>query len=192
MAKTDSSSIKKIILKLLFVIIGGFLGTMSRYGITNAIKKDSRTEFMLGTWVSNILGCLIGGLLMPFSDSQGFVEYLLAFFSVGFCGSLTTFGGYTYDMMLKFEDPKYAGLGVGEFFAMVASCMFFATSGYFISNKLIKPHLPLPKSNKNAETPIQGQNDQQEPDTNSSNHSANNNDEGGNVENRSIEMEQIE
>ncbi|OHT15632.1 Protein CrcB like protein [Tritrichomonas foetus] len=130
-----------LVIDFVFVIIGGFLGTISRHGIENSLNRDVHTNFMLGTFVVNILGCLIAGFLMPFSQFDGWMKYTISFLSVGFCGSLTTFGGYSYSDMLKLERPNSALLGLGDFLAMVVGCFLTVTCGYFFSLKLVFPKI---------------------------------------------------
>lgn len=133
----------RIYVDLLLAFAGGFLGTLARYGISNAVDSDDpHTEFMIGTWVVNVLGCFIAGFLMPFSKLDGWYHYVLsAFISTGFCGALTTFGGYTYSMMLKLEKPSKAELGVAEFVAMVLGCFALVSIGYFLSANCVFPHV---------------------------------------------------
>lgn len=131
---------------LILAFVGGFLGTLARYGISKAIDSDDpHTDFMIGTWVVNVLGCFIGGFLMPFSKLDGWYHYGLSFLSTGFCGALTTFGGYTYSMMLKLEKPSKAELGVAEFVAMVLGCIVLVILGYFISANCVLPHIDKKK-----------------------------------------------
>lgn len=150
----------RIFVDLLLAFVGGFLGTLARYGISNAVDKDDpHTQFMIGTWVVNVLGCLIGGFLMPFSKYDGWYHYGMSFLSTGFCGALTTFGGYMHSMMLKLEKPSKAELGVAEFVAMVLGCMALVAVGYFLSANCVIPRIdkkkPEEKKNQNTERSVE-------------------------------------
>ncbi|OHT11819.1 CrcB-like protein [Tritrichomonas foetus] len=94
---------------------------------------------MVDTLIANYLGCFIGGFLMPFSKLNGWVKYGMSFLSVGFCGSLTTFGGFAYSSLIKLENPKKALIGVGEIFAIIAGCLLFVSAGFYFSEKLVFP-----------------------------------------------------
>lgn len=148
----------QIFVDLLLAFVGGFLGTLARYGISNAIDKDDpHTHFMIGTWVVNVLGCFIGGFLMPFSKLDGWYHYGMSFLSTGFCGALTTFGGYMHSMMLKLEKPSKAELGVAEFVAMVLGCMVFVALGYFLSANCVFPHVNKKKPEEQHNQPHEGE-----------------------------------
>ena len=71
----------------LFIVgLGGFLGAVARYSITNYLHQRLPGRFPIGTLVVNVLGCLlIGGLMAVFmhaeqtSDQDRHVTALLCF-----------------------------------------------------------------------------------------------------------------
>jgi CrcB protein len=90
-------------LKILVVGLGGFVGAVSRYGLSGLVHRHYRGAFPLGTLTVNVLGCLVIGVLMALvEDRQLFSPNARLFLLIGLLGSLTTFstlGHETFDLL---------------------------------------------------------------------------------------------
>lgn len=78
----------------LMVALGGALGAITRLIISQNFNKD----LPWGTMLANILGSLLLGYLAAKwerSDIPSMVQFLLM---VGFCGSLTTFSTFIFEL----------------------------------------------------------------------------------------------
>jgi CrcB protein len=84
-------------LNILFVILGGSLGAVSRFTIGTQIDKLFSTTFPVGIFFVNLLGCFIIGLVMSaFQNKIIDNDNLKIFLIVGFLGSLTTFSTFIF------------------------------------------------------------------------------------------------
>lgn len=73
---------------LLFVFLGGGLGTAARFFFHLSFKEQTALQ----TLVPNLLGCFLIGLIFHFS--HGWESHHKALLLIGFLGGLTTFSSY--------------------------------------------------------------------------------------------------
>ncbi|HKM92399.1 MAG TPA: fluoride efflux transporter CrcB [Prolixibacteraceae bacterium] len=93
---------------LLIVGAGGFIGSSLRYISQLAVDKWVLTNFPLGTFVVNIVGCFIIGAFYGLAERGNFLSAeLRLFLAVGFCGGFTTFSAFAADSLnlLKTNAP---------------------------------------------------------------------------------------
>lgn len=81
---------------LLIVGLGGFLGSITRYALSGAILHHSASwRFPLGTFVVNVVGCLMIGILSGLIEKHGiFGETGRLFCLTGVLGGFTTFSAF--------------------------------------------------------------------------------------------------
>jgi len=118
--------------------VGGFAGTLARYGLSLAFRRFS-FEWPLGTWTANVLGCLligsITGLSARVETISPEVRLVLA---TGFCGGFTTLSSLIYETseMLRASEHWHATLYVvGSFTASMTAFVL----GLVAVRMLIKP-----------------------------------------------------
>ncbi len=73
--------------------LGGFTGSMLRYGMSSVIPFDT-ARFAWATFSVNMLGCLLMGLLSVWVQAEAWRVFLL----VGILGGFTTFSGFGYEI----------------------------------------------------------------------------------------------
>ncbi len=100
---------------IIIIGIGGFLGAISRYGVALWIGQRWGRSFPLGTFVINVSGSFLIGLLMSLFTERFMVNpqwrLLLV---VGFLGAYTTFSTFEYETGTLLKDSEWliAGLNV--------------------------------------------------------------------------------
>jgi fluoride exporter len=114
---------------LLYIALGGALGSVLRYVIGGAVQRATHAGFPYGTLAVNILGCfLIGYLIKTFMNAEpsGATRALLV---VGFCGGFTTFSAFSSETLGLFEAGAYSRAAVYIMLSLVL-CLG-ATGGGF-------------------------------------------------------------
>ena len=80
----------------LYIFLGGGLGSLARYLTTKGTAALFTTNFPLGTFISNILACIVLALLVVFiSNKQDEFSWMQPLLIVGFCGGFSTFSTFS-------------------------------------------------------------------------------------------------
>lgn len=93
---------------LLWIGVGGFLGSILRYLFSGVVQGALRsTDFPYGTLAVNLTGCLLIGLLSQLAESQGaFTVETRAFLFIGLLGGFTTFSTFGNETMNLFRTSE--------------------------------------------------------------------------------------
>ena len=103
-------------MNILYLAVGGALGTLSRYYVTGRVSDWSGGMAGLGVFTVNIVGSFIIGLFLTLAeDRYMWPSSLRLFVAVGFLGGFTTFSSFTWEtyQMLDTRDFAAATVNVG-------------------------------------------------------------------------------
>jgi CrcB protein len=93
-----------MIKEILLVGLGGGVGSILRYLGSVYSSRIFHTNFPVGTFFVNILGCFIIGLLISLVEHQQVLnENHRLLFITGFCGGFTTFSAFSSESLRLFE-----------------------------------------------------------------------------------------
>lgn len=123
---------------LLIVGIGGGIGSIARLLSQRGVQRMIDLSFPLGTFLINIIGSFIIGVVYALSERGNFLTpEIRLFLTVGFCGGFTTFSTFSYDNynMISEKLWQFLVLNVGGsiFFGVLAVYLGVATVRYVFS-----------------------------------------------------------
>lgn len=90
--------------QLLYILVGGGLGSVCRYLISIMTPYYYNGQFPLATFLADVLGCLAIGIFSALLQPTGLYD---AFFVTGFCGGFTTFSSFSKETFLFFHNKEH-------------------------------------------------------------------------------------
>ncbi|MFA7116664.1 MAG: fluoride efflux transporter CrcB [Bacteroidales bacterium] len=119
---------------ILFVGLGSFAGGSLRYLVTRATENSIFFSFPLGTFLVNIIGCLLIGLFYGLFDAGNIINpHLRLFLTVGLCGGFTTFSTFMADNAFLIKDHNYIVCA-----AYAAISLFVGICFVYLGNYIVK------------------------------------------------------
>jgi fluoride exporter len=105
----------------LVVAVGGLIGAPARYLLDRAITGRLESDLPWGTFVINITGSLLLGLVTGLTLAGHLPPIGKALLGTGFCGAYTTFSTFTFETLTLLEDGRFleavgtvaASVGIG-------------------------------------------------------------------------------
>ncbi len=91
----------------LIIGTGGFVGSVARYLVSKFVQEASLSSFPYGTFIVNIIGCLLIGIILGIAEKGTWMtpEWRL-FLSVGLCGGFTTFSTFASENLNMMRDGQ--------------------------------------------------------------------------------------
>jgi len=95
-------------MSLVFIALGGGLGAVLRFLLTEFVNNNMSNLIPLGTLSVNVLGCFFIGCIAGFFASKSSPMYF--FFIVGFLGSFTTMSAFSIQTIELFNSNSISGI----------------------------------------------------------------------------------
>ncbi|MFJ3645313.1 fluoride efflux transporter CrcB [Streptomyces murinus] len=116
----------------LLVVAGAVVGAPARYLTDRAVQSRHDSVFPWGTFVVNVVGSLILGLVTGAVAAGAAGPRLQLLLGTGLCGALTTFSTFSYETLRLTEAGSglYASVNV---VAGVAAGLAAAFAGYWLA-----------------------------------------------------------
>ena len=124
-------------MKYVWIGLGGFLGANARALLADWAVQRWGLTFPYGTFIANISGSFLLGLLMVVLSHHALLgsPYRL-FFAIGFLGAYTTFSTYTYEAFGLLQAGQ-AGLACLSLFGSVALGLLGVGLGIILGRVLL-------------------------------------------------------
>ncbi|MDH6357396.1 fluoride efflux transporter CrcB [Parabacteroides sp. PF5-9] len=122
--------------KILFLLTGGAIGTLARYGVSMWIQKQISHPFPLGILAVNVLGSFLIGFCWHLSGTFNLPYHFKIFLFTGIFGGFTTFSSFSLDTMMLLKENEYK-LGIFNILANNLLGIIAVFAGFFIAKQLM-------------------------------------------------------
>ena len=123
-----------VVSRILFLGLGGFIGSNARYWISVLILRQTGGAFPFATLAVNAAGCFLLGLLAGGSSTWNIPPGVKLMLGTGFLGALTTFSTFSVETVELFQKSNHlsAVLNIGLSLAVGLAAAAF---GIFLAQR---------------------------------------------------------
>ncbi len=123
-------------MQYLFVFLGGGLGSVTRFFLSNSVNQIFGIHFPHGTLAVNVIGSCIIGILFSLNEHRlDSIPVFRQLVFIGFLGGFTTFSSFSLETMNLFLQAKFLS-AILNVFLNLSLCLIAVTIGYLLT-KLI-------------------------------------------------------
>jgi CrcB protein len=116
-------------MRILLIGLGGFFGSILRYGLSTFVQSAAGVAFPVGTLLVNVLGCFGIGVLSGVSEARGLLSPdARALLAVGLLGGFTTFSAFANETLTAWRDGATL-VAAANVLVGVALCLAAAWAG---------------------------------------------------------------
>ena len=116
-------------MSLLLVALGAAVGAAARWLVDRSVQSRHTSVFPWGTFVVNVVGSLLLGVLLGARSSPDLVLVL----GTGFCGGFTTFSTFSFETVVLAGEGR-AAVARGYVLASLAAGLGAAYLGWWLGS----------------------------------------------------------
>ncbi|MGV8981054.1 fluoride efflux transporter CrcB [Clostridium sp.] len=109
------------------VAVGGAAGSLVRYSLGKFISEKSKHSFPIGTFILNITGAILLGIVSTIGVSSNMMLLL----GDGFLGAYTTFSTFMYEGFNLFQEKEKLNA-----FIYILCSVILGLVGYWLGSKI--------------------------------------------------------
>ena len=94
-------------MKILLLVVGGAIGTLTRYGVSGFAHQKYNGIFPIGTLAVNLIGSFLIGIVWGLTENSTLSPNVRILIFVGILGGFTTFSAYSLEMLTLIRDGSY-------------------------------------------------------------------------------------
>lgn len=117
---------------LVLVMLGAAVGAPCRWLLDQAVQARRESAFPLGTWIINVSGSLLLGVILGAAAFGPGSRELVALAGTGFCGGFTTYSTFGYETVRLTEDGSYLEAGVNVVSSLAVG-LLAALAGWYLA-----------------------------------------------------------
>jgi len=122
--------------RLAWLFLAGGIGALTRIGLAGLIQRWSGSSFPLGTFVINIIGCLLFGWIWSLAEERLLISGETRFILLtGFIGAFTTFSTFAFESSGLLRDSEWL-LAAGNILGQTVLGMFAILAGMALGRLL--------------------------------------------------------
>ena len=120
--------------EIIAVFIGGGIGSILRF-LLNKIEIVSENDYPYSTFISNVVGCFILGLVLGYFIKNGSNNStLFVFLTVGLCGGFTTFSTFSNENLQLIQNGHILSFLIYTLLSLILGIMFVYFGTIFYKN----------------------------------------------------------
>ena len=121
-------------IKFIAVFIGGGLGSMVRFGISEVVS-NLKSGFPAATFFANVISCCLLGFLLSYTSKVEISPFIKFLFITGFCGGFSTFSTFTGETFFLIQNGNWA-TAIFYIITSLLVCLFSLYLGFKIAGTL--------------------------------------------------------